>query len=872
MFKKKTLSLSIAMVAALGSSYVAVAQEDQLEEVVVTGIRSSVTKALDIKRNNLQVVDSIVAEDIGKLPDNSVAAALQRVPGVQITRSNGEASGVVVRGLPNVVTTLNGRNIFTTTGRGVALADIPADLLQRVDVKKSSSASDIEGGVAGLVDVRLRRPFDFDGGLTIAGGIRGEYSEQSDSISPIGSVTVNNNWSTASGDMGVMFSVSSQDRKYMEHVSFNVAPDAVTITDPRSAPLNVADQPSLIPGVIGSYYNHGDRNRTSANLAFQFSPDASSEYYAEAFWIGYDSESELNFWVPLPSWGGFAGYVSEYKPGTNVAKTFVRDNFPGTISSNQAFGNESDTMQIAVGGQWEADKLTIKSDLAYTESQGKNRGFILDTAFFAEKIIYDFSAGGTGATDVSILNGDGTAFDLLDPSKYELWQYFDSRSQQDGDDISLSTDVNYSLADTGFTSIDAGFRLSQRNAKNNAADTGGRFRQNILFMSDYDGMAYKTPNDLLSSEVNLTTTQWLTPDRDYIYNNRAQIRVDMGYSAEDPEFLPGNFFDDQENNYAVYGKANYATEIAGMPLDGELGVRVVKLESKLKGFGVSTDVSATEVLPSVNARLALQDDLYLRATAGKTITRPDFVQLNPLTNYFEPTDTTAATGNGGNPNLNAVESVNYDLSLEWYFADSSSLSATVFSRDLDGYIQTYSEVEVRNGREYLVSRPRNTGKGNLDGVELSYTQFFTELPGFWSGFGVQLNTTFMDGESESPITNKMQNLANVSDESYNAVLMYEQDGLSARLAYNWRSEFFLSFNEGGAQPGKSVVVKDEETLDFSISYDLTENLTLFTDATNLLNDPYKNWFGGDSSADESLYPRDIVARERTFSVGVRFSL
>ena len=98
MFKKKTLSLSIAMIAALGSSYVAVAQEDQLEEVVVTGIRSSVTEALDIKRNNLQVVDSIVAEDIGKLPDNSVAAALQRVPGVQITRSNGEASGVVVLG------------------------------------------------------------------------------------------------------------------------------------------------------------------------------------------------------------------------------------------------------------------------------------------------------------------------------------------------------------------------------------------------------------------------------------------------------------------------------------------------------------------------------------------------------------------------------------------------------------------------------------------------------------------------------------------------------------------------------------------------------------------------------------------------------
>ena len=175
MFNRKLLSLSISMAIGLSASQGfaqanAMDGADTIEEIVIRGVRGSVKSSLAIKQNAEQITDSIVAEDIGKLPDNSVAAALQRVTGVQITRLNGEASGVMVRGLPNLVTTMNGRNIFTTTGRGIALADIPADLLQRVDVKKSSSAQDIEGGIAGVIDVRLRRPFDFDDGLTVAGG------------------------------------------------------------------------------------------------------------------------------------------------------------------------------------------------------------------------------------------------------------------------------------------------------------------------------------------------------------------------------------------------------------------------------------------------------------------------------------------------------------------------------------------------------------------------------------------------------------------------------------------------------------------------------------------------------------------------------
>ena len=122
-----------------------------------------------------------MAEDIGKLPDNSVAAALQRVTGIQVARTNGEVAQVLIRGLPDIVTTMNGRNIFTTTGRSLSLTDVPADLVYSVDVKKSISASDIEGGIAGSIDIQLRKPFDFDDGFSAAGGLRYVYSDEAES-------------------------------------------------------------------------------------------------------------------------------------------------------------------------------------------------------------------------------------------------------------------------------------------------------------------------------------------------------------------------------------------------------------------------------------------------------------------------------------------------------------------------------------------------------------------------------------------------------------------------------------------------------------------------------------------------------------------
>ncbi len=898
MFQKKPLSSSIALLAMLGAAPgIAQAQEtpddagmEMLEEVVVRGVRGSVMSAQNLKMDSQQVVDSIVAEDIGKLPDNSVAEALQRVTGVQIARANGEASTVVVRGLPEVVTTLNGRNIFTTTGRGVSLADIPADLLSRVDVKKSASSEDIEGGIAGVIDVYLRRPFDFDDGLTVAGGLRGVYSEQAESTDPIGSLTANNNWSTDAGDFGAMLSVSYQDRGYMDQVNFVTAPFNHEIANVSGTPAN-ADEPTLIPRVIGSYFRYGDRNRTSANGAFQFSPNSDSEYYAEFFHVGYEQDSQWNFWVPLPDWGNvegvFPGELTEYKPGTNVAKEYVNPNAPGTITSNQAFFNSSDTTQVAFGGEWRFDDLTVTSDLAYTQSEADNRSFILDLIFFPQQVTYDFSKNGSGISDVTFATGDGSEFDLFDESMYELTQFFDQRGRQEGEEIAWKTDFNLDLASEGLTSVDFGVRLSERTAFNQEADTGGSPNQSggVVPLTDFPGLADRTPSGFMSDVVSLNTDQWLTPNREYLLNNRTEIREALGYDPlpEGPEFIPELFFDNEENNYAAYAKANYDIEVGGLRLDGQFGGRFVRLESSLSGTSVvdgtpeavASDSTDDKFLPSASARLELRDDLYLRAAASQTITRPAFADLNPSTAYFQPTPTQSfGTGTGGNPELESVESSNFDMSLEWYFSDAGSATAGFFTRDIDGYIQAYASEEMRDGVPFEVTRPQNTGSGTLEGIELAYTRFFDQLPGAWAGLGVQANVTFLDGEAETPPdadgNTEMQPLQNVSDESFNLIGLYEWEKFSARLAYNWRSEYFLSFNAAGDQPGNSVVVEETDSLDLAMNYEFNDNFTFSVEATNLTDSVYNDYFGGDSSADKSLYPRDTFARERTYSVGVRF--
>jgi iron complex outermembrane receptor protein len=184
--------------------------------IIVSGVRASIMGALNVRKNSTQIVDSIVAEDVGKLPDNNVIEALQRVTGVQVTnRAGGEAGAISIRGLPDALTTLNGRNIFTADGQSFALQDLSANLIKQVSIYKTRSADQLETGLAGQIDVQTRHPFDFKD-FAFSAQVRGIYNEQADSYNPNVSALISKRWSTDIGEIGILINGSYSRSKYRD--------------------------------------------------------------------------------------------------------------------------------------------------------------------------------------------------------------------------------------------------------------------------------------------------------------------------------------------------------------------------------------------------------------------------------------------------------------------------------------------------------------------------------------------------------------------------------------------------------------------------------------------------------------------------------
>jgi TonB-dependent receptor len=228
-------------------------------------------------------------------------------------------------------------------------------------------------------------------------------------------------------------------------------------------------------------------------------------------------------------------------------------------------------------------------------------------------------------------------------------------------------------------------------------------------------------------------------------------------------------------------------------------------------------------------------------------------------------NTTGLTGTSGNPNLKPVTSDYLDLSLEWYFDKAGSVTAAAFGRKFDGYVQPSFIDQVFGGLTYRISRPGNTGSGELKGVELAYQQFYDFLPGFLSGVGLQANVTYVDGTTEDVATGEDRTITGVSDWTYNIIGLYEKDRWSGRLAYNWRSKFVDTYAFAANPSGVyDINVAPTAQMDGSVSFDLSDNFTLTFEVVNILDTEFKDYFN-----DSYLYPRDTRRYDRTYELGFR---
>ncbi|MBN6151007.1 TonB-dependent receptor [Xanthomonas sp. AmX2] len=869
-----------------------------LDAVTVTALRQSLETAQNIKQSSDMIVDSIVAEDIGKLPDNSVADALQRITGVQIAQgSQGETAGVVIRGLPNVISTLNGREIFSASGRGYAFQNLPATAVKTLSVYKTSEASLPLGGIAGLVDIQLRRPFDFDG-PQVAATYDLTHSNYGGEHDPNASLLLSNRWDTGAGEFGALVNLGYMATEYAYDAVWADTPRV--LTDGSGTALRT-EEGNLIsaPNGFGTAYNDGNRRRGAFNYALQWKPNDSTEVYLEGLYdYVRDSYGQAYFFSfptsvidPAAISVSDTCYANQLTPqqdplysGQTICDAssgrWTGDNYSAT--SMQAHKQRGQDIQNALGVKWDGDQLHLSSELSRTSGYYRDRNFIIDT--YLQGPLTTVWEGNAGSHTNWYLEGDPA----LNPANFYLAGLFQTWSYTYGEENAWHGDGRFDFIDGPIASLQFGLRYADRNAlargsvERSTPPPGGQGSTAAPNPANQVPVRFPGADVLCTKGSNAAMKQdWLAPCYSYLIQNADALRALYGLPAGLAGENPGRYFDIGEKKLAGYLQAKYDLELSDtVRVDGLIGVRAEKVRRDLNAFefdaatsvysALSEKTSDVNVLPNASAVFHFGSDWQLRASAAKTLSYPDFGALNPSLSLNPGTINRAGQAAGGNPDLTPIESKNYDMSLEWYFSPVGSASVGVFYRDIDGYIQTYITETVIGGEDYLLSSPQSAGSGHLQGVEAAWQQTFDFLPGAWSGLGAQFNYTYIDGDTEAPATvggpMVTRPLQNVSKTNYNAVLFYENFGLSARLAYGYRSRYIASFTQDTVAGNEDHVVP-ANSLDFSVSYDLNRHATLVFSATNLLDDNFHQYWGSGTSR-----PRDIRFQDKTFGLGVRLKL
>lgn len=852
----------------------------QVQEVVVTGVRASLRSAQTIKKNSDQIVDSVQADDIGKLPDANTVEALQRIAGVQIQRRYGEGGtdfdhrdvpAITVRGLTEVANYVDGRSAVSAAGgRTLDLEALSPELLAGIDVYKNPPANMIEGGVGGVVDIRTRLPFDAPGQL-ISTTIKGNYFDRADKYGDALSGLYSNRFQTGVGEMGVLLDASYSRNPYRQDAliigAYGPIPAGTTIP---GAPAN-----AKVPYGEQIYDDGGDRKRLGIDAAFQWRPDDSLLITAQALLSHYRFYRQGKYYyynnngnsVTTPLNGAAftfdsAGYATS---GSLANQTFESARFDQDVTDN--------TGDFSLNAKWRpTDRFKMSVDLQYLKSKydADRNGLVIS--------LYD-KTGETPYTSIhqSIvdfdLRGSTPRWDvrnpglLSNPANYAFTYMADALQRNDADQLAFADDLEYDLEGGFFKKLRAGFRYAD-----STVDLRGTWNGFCLLPS---GPVYSCSEAAGQAFVPATTYPQLvmagpsphffdgnTLKGGILYPNFASgssfwdsvTKSEALFGAKPKNyFAPGDLNHQTEQIVSGYLMTDYAGSLLSRKFDGTLGVRLVDTLAGSSGVifnsdGTQAPLSVSKdyfkVLPSFDLRAHLTRTLQARLAFSESFTRPDFdqmstnVTLNPVT-QVNPIDG-RPSGGSGNPYLRPITSTNYDATLEWYFTQTGSVTFGGFYKDVNGFLASGTVVRTFNGVAYDIGTTVNSGSGTIKGFEAAYQQFFDFLPGPLSGLGVQANYTFVDSNVTNPFAVAGSNvptqvpLEKLSKNNYNLVGLYEKGPFTGRLAWNWRDKY-LDTTYGSGANGLPQYQKPYATLDASFGVKLNSHISVSLDAVNILN-------------------------------------
>lgn len=881
------------------------------EEIVVTGERLAIMTAQEAKLAAPQIIDSVVATDIDKLPDRSVTEAVQRVPGVTITRFktlgdpehfSAEGSGVMVRGLTLVRSELNSRNSFTADGgRALSFQDVPPELVQRVDVYKNQSADLIEGGVGGSIDLITKKPFDY-GGMNFAAVVEGNYGNFVDELRPSASVLFSQRWKTNSGDVGVLFDVA-----YSE---------AATRTDgvytraffPRT---------DLVPGQT-VYVPRGADWRT-----YQFDRERQGAY-GVVDWRANDTV-EMSFQIfdsqYQERWDESSIFVDNWPPeiipaaGTSFQYDANNRFMSGRLDSSSSSGGipmgiaarfqdrDSGTTDYSYDLDWRPSvNWDVRFDLQYID--GSSRGLDSTVAAGVELPYLDVDLTGSRP---QMQSDPGY---LGDPANYYMAFTMDNRRDNNAQQWAARIDAAHYTDRPVLQSFKFGTRLTDTDSENH--DTGYHWQpiyQQWMRWWALDGLAplpQADPSYLALITLDnfyrggglhpgsfMSPTLLLAEGFPQTHLNLHQQAADSGnylccYGAVTLRDVDADEYTNMqtEKTRAVYFESDFGWYHLKHPISGNIGVRIVQTEMSTQGWVVypttitdmegntgfyrspeMIDVSNdyTNVLPSLNLRMNLRDDLLLRFAASRAVSRPAFGDLQSYRILGASLPSGVGLEDGpaledfiltadlyDNPMLEPVKADQLDLSLEWYFNPNGGLAhLNLFHKNIDGLISRSFTEEAYGGYTYTVTQPTNNGSGSLQGFELGLKKFFDEWRQPFDGFGLDFTYTYIDSDLSledvsQPVDTDFSSyealpFIGISRNALNLTLIYEHARFSTRVAYNWRSKFLMGVGQNGFNGNVNgiwrlpVYTDDYGQLDASIQYNLTDHLYLSLMGINLAN-------------------------------------
>jgi len=796
-----------------------------MQQVEVVGIRASADAAATLKKQRDEVSDSIVADDIDKLPDASVAEALQRVAGVQIARDRGEGATVVVRGLSQVETTVDGREVFSAgTGRALDFASMAAALVAGVDVYKTASADRIEGGMAGQVDLRTRRPFDFRRGALelTARAVRAPLARDSAlQFSGLASTR----FRLGSGELGLLAAVAVEPRPWRE--------DQKSVGTPTSRSDLVPGTTVVAPGGTSETTSIGRRNRDTAQLAVQWRPTAEWSLLVQASDTRLTTKQD-SYQINVGASKTFDAASVTLFPGTADVERVTWTNAPISVLSF-ARDTAERTRQVAAGGQWKRGGTTVSGDISRTTSKS--------SLFFSGPFFGSSAARFTQDLSTGVPSSVVTGTDLLSPATY-AYTGVAYRVQPFGGDLNAARlDLDRGVELPGISSIAAGVRWATRSASDEDGLVFGDVALSGPSVAALPGRVEPNPY------ANFLPGSSAASLRDFLVGNLADardpaaLRSAFGITAPLPtQGNPLGRWRIDERTASGYLRAGI--DAFEGRLSGNAGLRLSQTKESVNGnasappsttaIPVSQASRYTDLLPSLNLRYAFAPDRLLRLGASRTLTRPNFDQLSPsLTLLPNSVNPSLNQGSAGNPALRPIRSSGLDLAFETYGAAVASIA--VFYRHVDGFVTAVSAPETYGGVTYQVSRPHNSLPADIHGVELSYQQFYTALPGWLGGLGLQANATLVTSRTPNAAIGGNVPLSNLSRKSANVVGIYDRGPLALRVAWNWRDRYLSGVTQVVGVGALPNYVQGFGWLDASLAWRIDAHTTLRLEGSNLLD-------------------------------------